>query len=118
MLIYIKVVLLFFKVILNLHKYKDFTDKPDGLGKKWTLYKRPIFGKKIRDKKTGIPNTRAHHFIYHAYEALETKENGAFKKEILDSIILGSIWYATVEKREEKIEDKKEDTSPGDSTGL
>jgi hypothetical protein len=106
-MIYIKVFFLFIKVLFNINKYKYFLEKPDGLGKKWTLYKRPIFQKKRNMKKAQIPETKAHHFIYHAFESLETKSPEDFKKEMFDNIILGIMWYNTVqieEKQEEKDE--------------
>ena len=104
---YIKTLFLFIKVILNIHKYKYFLEKPDGLGKKWKLYKRPIFQKRINQKRKNIQETKAHHFIYHAFESLETKSPEDFKKEMFDNIILGIMWYNTVEI-EEKQEEKNE----------
>ncbi len=109
-MIYLKTLLLFFKVIFNMHKYKYFLEKPDGIGRKWTLYKRPILGKGTRDKRAKIPESKAHHFIYHAYESLESKTPEQFKKEMLDNIILGIMWYNTC-KTEEKIEEKNENNS-------
>lgn len=104
-MIYIKTFFLFLRIVFNLHKYRDFLDKPDGLGRKWTLYKRPIFGKRMRDKKAKIPETKAHHFLYHAFESLESKDPKSFKKEMLDNIILGIIWYNVCEVNEELKED-------------
>jgi len=83
---------------------------PDGLGRKWTLYKRPIYTKRHNEKKGNVPETKAHHFIYHAFESLETKAPEDFKKEMLDNIILGIMWYNTC-KIEEKIEEKNESNS-------
>ena len=101
--------------MLNIHKYKDFLDKPDGLGKKWTLYKRPIFQKKKNMKKASIPETKSHYFIYHAFETLETKTSKDFKKEMFDNIILGIIWYNSL-KIEEKNENKNQDSSGEESS--
>ena len=96
-MIYIKTLFVFLKILLNIHKYKDFLNKPNGLGKKWTLYKRPIFQKRKNMKKINIPDTKAHHFIYHAFESLETKTSKDFKKEMLDNLILGTIWYTLIQ---------------------
>ena len=112
-MIYLKTLLLFFKVIFNIHKYKYFLEKPDGIGKKWTLYKRPIFQKRHNQKKANIPESKAHHFIYHAYESLESKTPEQFKKEMLDNIILGIMWYNTVKTEEKESENKEKDTSGG-----
>lgn len=106
---YIRTFFLFIKVILSIHKYKYFLEKPDGLGKKWKLYKRPIFQKKRNMKKANVPETKAHHFIYHAFESLETKTPEDFKKEMFDNIILGIMWYNTV-----KIEEKQEEINEED----
>lgn len=106
-MIYIKALFVFLKILFSIHKYKDFSDKPDGLGRKWTLYKRPIFGKKLNEKKKKIPETKAHHFIYHAFESLETKSSKDFKKEMLDNLILGIIWYTIIE---EDVVDAKTDS--------
>lgn len=113
-MLYLKTFLLFFKVLFNLHKYKYFLEKPEGTGRKWTLYKRPIFAKSRSQRK--MPETKAHHFIYHAFESLEAKSPKNFKKEMLDNIILGVLWYNTV-KIEENDEDKKQ-TSSGEESSL
>ena len=118
-MIYIKTFFLFLKVIFNIHKYKDFLSKPDGLGKKWKLYSRPIYQKRRNQKKANIPESKAHHFIYHAFESLETKDSQSFKKEMLDNIILGIMWYNTIkteEKQKEKNENKEQDSSGEEPT--
>jgi len=102
-MIYIKAIFLLIKVMLNIHKYKDFLDKPNGLGKKWTLYKRPIFQKKKNMKKANIPETKSDYFIYHAFEALETKTSKDFKKEMFDNLILGIIWYTSIQNTKKEI---------------
>ena len=109
-MLYIKTFGLFLKILLNLHKYKYFIEKPQGTGRKWTLYKRPIFQKIRNQKKGDKPETKADHFIYHAFESLEAKDTLSFKKEMLDNIILGIIWHNTVQI-EEKIEEKNEANS-------
>ena len=113
-MLYLKTFLLFFKVLFNLHKYKYFLEKPEGTGRKWTLYKRPIFVKSRNEKN--VPETKAHHFIYHAFESLEAKSPQNFKKEMLDNIILAVLWYNTV-KIEEENEDKNKDPS-GEKSSL
>ena len=48
-------------------------------------------------KKKNIPETKAHEFIYHAFESLESKSSEDFKKEMFDNIALGIIWYTSIE---------------------
>jgi hypothetical protein len=105
-MIYIKLIFLFFKILFNINKYKYFLQKEDGIGRSWTLYKRPIFTQKLNMKKENIPETKAHEFIYHAFESLEAKDPETFKKEMFDNIILGIIWYSNIEKKEENNEEQ------------
>jgi len=102
-MIYIKIIFLFFKVLFNINKYKYFLNKQDGIGKSWKLYKRPIFQKTINMKKQNIPQTKAHEFIYHAFESLEAKSAETFKQEMFDNIALGIIWYVSIQQQTEKI---------------
>lgn len=104
-MLYLKLTFLYIKLILNIHKYKYLLDKDDGLGRKWTLYKRPLFSQNRNRKKAKIPETKAHHFIYHAFESLESKSTQEFKNEMFDNIALGSIWY--ISKTNEKIQEKE-----------
>lgn len=104
-MLYLKLTLLYIKLIFNIHKYKYFLDKDDGTGRSWTLYKRPIFSQMRNHKKAKIPETKAHHFIYHAFESLESKSTKDFKNEMFDNIALGSIWY--ISKTNEKIQEKQ-----------
>lgn len=96
-MIYIRIIKLFIKILFSVKDYKYFLEKQDGIGKSWTLYKRPIFQQKINMKKRNIPQTKAHEFIYHAFESLESKSSEEFKKEMFDNIALGIIWYTSIQ---------------------
>lgn len=110
-MIYIKTLMLFFKVFFNLHKYKYFLEKPEGRGKKWTLYKRPIFQKLRNQKRKTGTETRAQEFIYHAFESLEAKSEESFKKEMFDNIALAIIWYNTTKTKENESENNEKNTN-------
>ena len=59
-------------------------------------------------KKKNIPETKAHEFIYHAFESLESKSSEDFKKEMFDNIALGIIWYTSIENSKKQTINKIE----------
>lgn len=116
-MIYIKLIKLFFNLLINIKNYDHLLEKPDGLGKSWKLYKRPIFAKKISNKKNKVPETKAHYFIYNAFGALESKDQSKFQEKIFDTIAVATIWYINSETKEENNEQLDSSTN-GENANL
>jgi len=110
---YINLLKLYYLIFKNINTHSSFLEKPEGRGKSWKLYKRPIFAKKMNNKKAGLKETRAQNFIFHAFESLEAKDAQTFKKEMFDNIILGIIWYLNTDEQKEENEQHLESDSSG-----
>ena len=89
--IYLKLILTFWKVLFNIHHYKDLLNLESKPTKRFEQLKRPLQRRYIEHKKSKTPMFKEDLFLYLTIDAFQETENE--KEEILAPLCMLLLIY-------------------------